>query len=111
MASDHPDPEVFSPTLCRRIYARFLADASGHVTTPDNQLRPVIVTDVSVRGAGIVSNFPLNVLDKISIDIQSAILRGPVQKKAEVRWTNRLDKRLWAIGLDFGFENIIKFYK
>lgn len=98
------------PPVCRRAHPRFIIEGTGEVRAKNDRLQPTIVKDVSVRGARIIANFPLDVNQEIAIDIQSGILPEPVvQKKARVRWVNKIDENLWSIGLDFDLDNIITF--
>ena len=87
----------------RRFYKRFNLDTSATLILPKNLRRPLILRDLSARGAGVVSNYSLNINEEIEITIAvSFFFNQPVYKKARVVWCNKVDEHLWQAGLDFG---------
>lgn len=112
MRSDDINDMNTCPPVCRRVHPRLIVDDTGEVLAENNQMQPIIVKDLSVRGAKIIGEFPLSVGQKIAIDIRSGILLEPsIRKEAQVRWANKIDKNLWAIGLNFDENNVITFPK
>lgn len=100
--------QKYSLRFARRAYDRFKVEASGEMLINEKVEKPVVVKDVCVRGAGIVSDFPLKVKEKVTIRIISPLFGGPIYRKAEVVWAKEVEKDWWNIGLDFGVNNIVR---
>lgn len=71
--------------------------------------RPVVLKDLSSRGAGIVSNFLVNANQEVAMIMQVPYLFAhPVYRRVRVAWSNKIAENLWQTGLDFGLDNQIR---
>ena len=70
--------------------------------------RGAILKDLSARGAGIISDFPFKLSEKVTAVISAPFFfDSPVHRQATIVWCQRIDKNLWQGGLDFGIDNKI----
>ena len=90
-----------------RYYERFFVEGQGEVTLANNSRQPLIVENISARGAGVVSNIPLLISDTVNVFINSTAKNPPFNRPAKVIWTKRLDDNLWESGIDFGEDHKI----
>lgn len=91
----------------RRCYDRFKVDGSATLIR-DMQEVPSILTDLSCRGGGIVSNAPVGINEKVGVVINAPFFfPEPVYRDATVAWCSRISDKLWQAGLDFGYDNPI----
>jgi hypothetical protein len=94
----------------RRAYVRIPFECSADVSSDKTRGIAAILTDLSPRGAGFVSNIPFDVKDNVEIGINSGILSKDVlRKKAKIAWCKKLSPDLWNCGLDFGVDNLLVF--
>ena len=97
--------EDYTIPLHRRGYQRFQLQAQATLIAESQLERPSILKDLSARGAGVVSNEPLNLNEKVEIVIfVPYFFDAAVHRKAKVVWCNRIDEQLWQAGLDFGLD-------
>jgi c-di-GMP-binding flagellar brake protein YcgR len=95
---------------CRRAYARILFENSAVISTEKAREISTILTDVSAGGAGLVSNVPFDIKEKVEIRISPCfIFKDILRKKAKVAWCKKLSPDLWNVGLDFGVDNLLNF--
>ena len=98
------------PYSYHRAYPRFPLESSAEISTEKAKGISMILTDVSVGGAGILTNIPLDVMGNVEILIKSCFLfKDALKKKAKVAWCKKLGYNLWQVGLDFGVDNLINF--
>jgi hypothetical protein len=93
----------------RRSYTRYLIEATATLILGNGSKVPVMLRDLCARGAGILSNHPVAVNDKVEIVIDSVFER-PVYRKANVVWSKEVDMGLWRAGLDFGVDSLVNLY-
>jgi len=101
-------PEAFSVSLYRRSYDRYQVNDSATLIISNTE-RPSILKDLSLRGGGIVSDYPLSANEKVGVIIRSSLLDQPLHREAKVAWSNRIGGNLYRAGLDFGLDNRIEF--
>ncbi|MCX5715011.1 MAG: PilZ domain-containing protein [Candidatus Omnitrophica bacterium] len=100
----------YSPQLYRRQYKRYEVDGQADLLVDNVLERPSILKDLSVRGAGIISDCPLSPGSEIGILMCAPLLfKGQLQRRARVVWCNEIGNDLWRVGLDLDQENIISF--
>jgi len=92
---------------CRRSYVRFTIEASASLVDDNHPDTPVIVGNLSPRGACVFSNKSLEPNKQIEIEL-ICFFDKPVNKKARVIWSREVEKNFWQIGLDFGSENLLE---
>ncbi len=96
--------------LYRREYPRFILNDSASLITKEGQEINLIVKDLCVRGAGVISNSALDIGRKEQVVINAPCLfERPLAKEVKVAWCRQIDKNLWQAGLDFGLANKINF--
>ncbi|MCX5697022.1 MAG: PilZ domain-containing protein [Candidatus Omnitrophica bacterium] len=101
---------LYSSRPCRRRHQRYEVDGQATLVTGDALQRPSILKDLSVIGAGIISNFPLQRESEVGILLRAAsLLKSPLARKARVVWCKKLDDRYWQSGLSFNEDNKICF--
>ncbi len=92
----------------RRAYARFPLESSAEISTEKARGISMMLTDVSAGGAGLVTNVPLDAMEKVEILIKSCFLfKDSLKKKAKVAWCKKFGFNLWQVGLDFGVDSLI----
>ncbi len=102
--------ECNHPLSYRRAYKRFKVEASATLAIGEDLKIPSILADLSVRGGGIFSNYPLCDNAKIDIAINApALFKDTIYKKANVAWCKKVSDNLWQAGLDFGLDNLLQF--
>lgn len=89
----------------RRSYERFLVNRKANLETDKSQEQEVLLRDLSIRGAGIVSRFSLNENEQVKISIKEPFFDQPVLKEAVVIWSKKQENNSWRSGLDFGLDN------
>ena|SRR3989338_6657099 len=100
----------YMATLHRRAYERYVVEASADVFTDRNSVKPAILKDLSVRGAGLVANYSLAVSTEVGLFIKATpVLKSLVYKRARVAWSKNIGKDLYSIGLDFGLSEPLNF--
>jgi len=101
--------ETQSLSPYRRSHKRYNMDTQAALIVDKGLRKPLILKDISTRGAGIVSSFPL---ETNSVEIAMALpffFDKPVYRKARVAWCRKVSEKLWEGGLDFGLDNLINF--
>ena len=94
----------------RREYPRFILNDSASLTTKEGREITLIVKDLCVRGAGVISDSALEVGQKEKVVINApCFFPQPLAKEVKVAWCHRIGKNLWQAGLDFGLVNKINF--
>ncbi len=101
-------PGVYTLPSYRRSYDRYKVDDYATLIVNDAE-RPSVLKDLSSRGGGIVSDYPLNANDRVGIIIRSALFDQPLRREARVAWCSRAEGNLYRAGLDFGLDNRIEF--
>lgn len=87
----------------RRQYHRFPLELPTEIITNENKAKPLILKDLSARGVGTFSNFPLELNERLTLVFKPSIFfPQPIRKEAKVAWCNEVDENFWQIGLDFG---------
>ena len=94
----------------RRIYDRFPLESSAEISTEKAKGISMMLTDVSAGGAGLITNIPLDAMEKVDILIKSCFLfKDPLKRTAKVAWCKKLGFNLWQVGLDFSIDSLINF--
>jgi hypothetical protein len=93
----------------RRIYDRFRVEVAATLIINKQLEKPAVLRDLSIRGGGIVSRWPLKVDDTITVIIRAPFFETPVYRKAKVIWSKEMGRDWWRAGLDFGLDNRIVF--
>jgi len=97
-------------SLHRRRYERVEMHSPATVIFSDYAEKPVMVKDLSLRGAGIETTFPLEASQNITIRIRGPKLdKGAAYRKARVTWAREEEDGWWQAGLDFGIDNLLQF--
>ncbi len=103
----HVEPADLSPN--RRHHERFVVEGSGTITGKSIPETPYILKDISLKGAGIISNHPPELSGSVEMLIVSPAIKYPVYKKARVVWNKKIDDNMWESGLDLGEDKIDNF--
>lgn len=74
------------PPLCRRAYPRVKADDPSVLFDDEGGEKFVMLRDISAKGIGVESSFPLIPGEKRAVLVKSAILRELAKKEARVVW-------------------------
>ncbi len=97
-------------SLSRRDYERFIVNDSVSLVTDNGVERPLILEDLSARGAAVVGDYPFRINGKVTVVIYAPFfLDRPALKEAKTVWCKKINERLWQAGLDFGMDNLINF--
>ena len=99
------------PPAFRRSYDRYPVDAAGtaYIQSKDQE-RVSLIKNISLRGVGIISNYPLERGERVAVSIQSALIKNSLQTKtARVVWSRQVEEGLWHTGLEMIFTSIIEF--
>jgi hypothetical protein len=71
---------------------------------------PSIIKDLSARGAGVVTDYPLDKGQEVELAIPECFFFSEaVNRKAKVVWCRQAGERFWQAGLDFGEDNKLNF--
>lgn len=93
-----------------RAYKRYIVEGQATLLLGKGAQRASVLKDISLRGAGVVSNHPLEARQKLDIVMNvPSLFRRPVNASGTVVWCNKIDKGLWHAGLDFGLGNDVNF--
>ena len=96
--------------LYRREYPRFTLNDSASLVNREGQEITLIVKDLCVRGAGVISSSELKVGNRENIVINApCFFERPLAKEAKVAWCRKIAENLWQAGLDFGLADKINF--
>ena len=94
----------------RRDYKRFIVNDSASLVTDNGVERPLILEDLSARGAGVIGNYPFQINEEVSVVIYAPFFFDkPALKEAKTVWCKEINENLWQAGLDFGIGNLINF--
>ncbi|HTY45675.1 MAG TPA: PilZ domain-containing protein [Patescibacteria group bacterium] len=86
----------------RRCHDRYLVDAAATLFFDTAGERPSRLMDVSWKGAGVYTDYPLTQNDTVQIFIPpSYFFDTPVRHHARVAWCNKIRENLWRAGLVF----------
>lgn len=89
--------------IYRRAYNRFILNDSAYIITQDGSERPLLLKDLSARGAGVFGNYPLGVDEIVKVIISAPLFFDtPISTSARIVWCNKVDINAWEAGLDFG---------
>ncbi len=92
----------------RRNYERFVVNDSASLVTDNSIERPLILEDLSARGASVIGDYPFQINEKVTVVIYIPFfLDSPAFKQAKTVWCKKIDRNLWQAGLDFGIDNLI----
>jgi len=92
----------------RRNYERFLVNDSASLVTDSSIGRPLILGDLSARGAGVIGDYPFRINERVNVVIYTPFFLGrPAFKQAKAVWCKKIHRNLWQAGLDFGIDNLI----
>ena len=87
----------------RRNYHRFPLELATEIITKENKVKPLILKDLSARGACSFSNYPLELNERLTLVLNPSIFfSSPIRKEAKVVWCKKIDDNFWQGGLDFG---------
>jgi hypothetical protein len=90
----------------RRKYERYYLETKARIISPAAGETSCLLKDISSRGAGILSNHPLN----LQAEVRLLAKRPPELKQpATVIWCREIKEGLWRAGLDFGEDNKLDF--
>jgi len=99
----------YSVPLNRRSYNRFRVDSPATLIINENIEKPIMLKDISCRGAGGVIEYPIKVNDRVGININASSFKKPIYRKAKISWCKKIDNSYWEAGLDFGLNSLIEF--
>lgn len=110
--AEEAEPDVerreYVPVAHRRSYQRFVADTKATLILGGDSREPLVLRDVSARGAGVASNMPLMVNLNVGIIMNlPKFFKQPVYRNAKVVWCRQMGNGQWQAGLDFGLDNIM----
>ncbi len=92
----------------RRDYKRFIVNDSVSLVTDNGVERPLILEDLSARGAAVVGDYPFRINGKVTVVIYAPFfLDSPALKQAKTVWCKKINENMWQAGLDFGMDNLI----
>lgn len=93
----------------RRAYERFALGSQAEVNTEKAHGIISIVSDLSSRGAGIITTVPFDPGEQVSVMLKTCFLfREAVRRNAKIVWCKKLDYNLWQAGIDFGANNLVE---
>jgi len=77
----------YSLPLNRRLYERYAAEASATLVSGQDIQRPTFLKDLSFRGAGIITDYPLETEEKVGIIVNMPFFfKGDLRLKGRVAW-------------------------
>jgi hypothetical protein len=92
----------------RRAHERFPLGSQAEIATSRSANITSIVSDLSSRGAGIISTVPFDLGERVSLTLKPCFLfRQPIARRAIIVWCHKLDRDLWQAGVDFGSDNLV----
>lgn len=95
-------------SLSRRDYERFIVNDSASLITANSIERPLILEDLSARGAGVIGDYPFRINEKVTVVIYAPFfLDSPALKQAKAVWCKKINENMWQAGLDFGMDNLL----
>nr|MBP7217007.1 PilZ domain-containing protein [Candidatus Omnitrophota bacterium] len=75
----------------RRLFTRYGIDASAGLVLHRDSTHPLILKDLSVRGAGVMMDFPLKANDFVAMDIPANFfLKERLHRLARVAWCSKI---------------------
>ena len=92
----------------RRSYERHNLNLWASLSVGNQSGASVFLKDLSSRGAGIRTNFPIDLGQLVQIQIREPFFGTPFIKSAKVVWSHQADRNLWNYGLDFGQVNLLE---
>ena len=96
-------------TAYRRNYNRLPVNALGSLRAANGfsgSATPVIIRDLSGKGAGIIAYSRLRVMDKVVLDLEMPpLIPARVHTDCTVAWCRQEADR-WLCGLDFGSDTL-----
>lgn len=92
----------------RRTYTRFKIESSAFLRINKDTIN-IILRDISSRGAGIVSQVPLQEESLVEVIGDIPFSKTSLSKVAKVVWCSQLARGLFHSGVDFGVQNKIVF--
>lgn len=92
----------------RRSYERFDYNLPISLTVGKEAGLPILLKDLSSRGAGIHTNFTIVLDQEIQIQIREPFAGTPFTKSAKVVWSKQINANLWCYGLDFGQDSLLE---
>ena len=88
--------------ICRRQVKRyrFTLATVGFLTFDDGSSQEVWLVDISEKGIGFYSDWPLEPATRLVLKL-SGCVRGPLRLEAKIIHSTRHDKGNWLIGCEF----------
>lgn len=101
---------IHADSSFRRNYHRLQFNVPATLIIENSQEKSSKIRDLSARGVGVSTDFPLDIHREINIVIKlSGLIEKPVLRHAKVAWCCKVKDNLWQSGLDFGEDNKISF--
>ena len=95
-------------TVFRRAYLRYPLESSAQIAAGSQEDIPMLLTDISCRGAAGISNSPLEPSERVKLTLRANfLLKNDVKKNARIAWCRKLNHDSWMIGFDFGMDNLL----
>ena len=86
------------PPECRRAFRRIILEEVAELSVSGKREKAVIVKDISGRGIGIESDFPVQVGGLYTLIFRSAMLQNQIFKFLRVVWCDKTDENIWRAG-------------
>jgi len=94
----------------RRAYERYLVETSATFCVEGEGPRRSMLRDVSPRGAGIITTYPLAPKQKLTLFTDSSFFfKVPTTRKTQVVWCEQIGDRYWRGGLAFDEDDKVEF--
>ena len=99
---------TYKPSFHRREYKRFIVNGSANLIINGSLHKPLIIKNLSSRGACTFSDYPFVPKGKVKIVMIIPFLKKPVTIEAKVIWSRKIEEGFWETGLDFGINNLLE---
>ena len=94
----------------RRAYERYLVESSATLCVEGESPHRSMLRDISPRGAGIVTTYPLVSQQKLTLLTDSSFFfKVPTSRQTKVVWCEKIGDRYWRGGLAFDEDDKVAF--
>jgi hypothetical protein len=97
----------FSLHHYRRIHQRYRVDSAANVLVAGALDKPLVVKDVSARGAQVLGDHPFCVNERIELIMLLPHFDDPVRRSAKVVWSKKIEDHFFQAGIDFGLTHLL----
>lgn len=96
--------------MYRRSYERYLVESQATLRTEDGITCRSMLRDISPRGAGIITTYPIIPKQTVTLFTDSSFFfKVPTTRKTQVVWSEKIGERYWRGGVVFDEDDKIAF--